>query len=682
MRRRSATSPGGLGCIGHPGHVSCLPLNRSCKVTGKLSGRSLLTVKINQRQELMLQTIRERFTGTFAIAILAIICVPFVFFGIDYNFIGAGYAAKVEGVEISTAQLENAYQNQLLQYAQFGDLPVEFRRQLKSNTMENLIRDTVLDLYLADHGYRITDQMIANLIQREQAFFVDGKFSKEKYYQVLEEDRLDPNRFEDSQRRSLRQSQLQRGIGATAFVTPSEYRRYLNLYGELRRVAIATFEVERIAESLEINDADVQEYYDERPTEFLLPESADIEYLEIRRDKLAEQATITEEDLLRHYEASAGRYLQDEQRRASHILILAGTDESAAGEEARALLARAQAGEPFADLARQYSKDSGTATQGGDLGVIVQSQYPGTLGDAIFSMRNGEIRGPVKSEFGFHIVRLEEIIEGGPLPLAQVRAELERELRDVQSEVSYRQLERDIQDALFDSKDLQAIALATGLEVMTAEDYTRGGGEPFGSNQAAIDAVFDPRVLREGIISDIVELDANRSVVVHVIDHQEPTRQPVDDVREQITAAVRQSRATEIIQEKISRLQAALQAGEEFSAAAASADAEATPYAVIDRLNENLDGRVLEAIYRARKPLEGSPRVGNAVTENGDYTVFSINAVAPGRPESVPLAERDARKKSLAGQSGGADYTAFVLQLEREADIVRSEDALAEQDVF
>ncbi|MDH4048662.1 MAG: SurA N-terminal domain-containing protein [Gammaproteobacteria bacterium] len=630
----------------------------------------------------MLQTIREKFTGTFAIAILAIICIPFVFFGINYNFIGAGYAAKVNGEEISTGQLESAYQSELQRYAEFGELPAEFRVRLKANILDNLVRNAVIDQYLADSGYRVTDQMIADLIQRETAFFVDGKFSKEKYYSVLEENGIDPQRFEFNQRNNLRQSQLQRGVGATAFVTPADYRRYLNLYGELRRVAVATFEIERFAESVEVTDADVQQYYDERPSEFLLPETVDLEYIEIRRDQLAANADISEEELQKHYEASASRYLQDERRRASHILILTDDDEAAAAEQAKALAARAQAGEPFADLARQYSRDGGTSSQGGDLGVIVQSQFPGALGDAIFAMRKGEIRGPVKSEFGLHVVRLEEIIPGGPLPLNEVRGELERELRDARGDVAFREKERSISDALFDGADLGTMAQSAGLELQSASGFTRSGGDPFGNNQAAIDAVFDPRVLTEGGISDIIEIDANRSVVLRVVEHHEASRRPLDEMREQIVESVRLTRARTIIQDKVNSLQESLNAGESISEAAAAVDASFTPYSVIDRLNESVDGRVLEAIYRAKKPLAGKPRVGTAITDEGDYAVFTIDAVAPGRPESVPLADRDARKEQLSGQSGSADYTAFVLQLEREADIVRSESALAEQDNF
>jgi peptidyl-prolyl cis-trans isomerase D len=235
---------------------------------------------------------------------------------------------------------------------------------------------------------------------------------------------------------------------------------------------------------------------------------------------------------------------------------------------------------------------------------------------------------------------------------------------------------------LFEAKDLQTMAQSLGLEVLSAQGFTRSGGAPFGSNQAAIDAVFDPRILNEGGISDIVEIDANRSVVLRVTRHQEAMRQAPADVRDTIVAAVRRTRAQAMVQDRVSAMQEALGAGVPFADAAAKVEAGAAPYAVIDRLNKDLDGRVLESIFRAKKPPEGKPRVGSAVTANGDYVVFSIDAVAPGRPESVPLADRDERKKTLAGQSGGADYAALVLQLERDADIVRNEDALVEQDNF
>lgn len=631
----------------------------------------------------MLQNIRDRFTGGFALAVLALISVPFLFFGVtNYSFIGGGYAAKVDGIDISLLELENAYQNQLLQYADYGELPPEFRLRLKESVLENLIRNVLVEQYLEKQGFRVSDQMITSLIQREPQFQVDGAFSKDRYYAFLEERAIDPARFEANQRQGLRQSQLQRSIGATSFVSPAEYRRYLNLYAEARRVAIASFDTVAIANGLEISDEDISTYYDDRPDEFTSPESADIEFIEIRRDALAQQVELTDEDIQRHYEDSANRYLQDEQRSARHILITFDDDADAAEIQAKALAARAQAGEPFEDLARQYSKDGGTSGQGGDLGLVLQSQMPGPLGDAIFDMAEGEIRGPVRSDFGFHVVRLDSVVAGGPLPLDQVRAELERELRDRKADTAFRELENALSDALFDAVDLQSMAASNNLEVQQATGLTRFGGEPFGANQSVIEAVFDQRVLVGGEISDIIEIDASRSAVMRVTEHHPAARRPIEDVSEQITASIRTQRARVIVQDRVSELQAALAAGEDFAVAAEAVEADVTPYTVIDRVNEDVDQRVLEAVFRAKKPSTDEPRVGMALTMTGNTAVFSIDAVAPGRPESIPLADRDSRKEQLAAASGVSDYTAFVLQLEREADIVRSSDALAEQDQF
>ena len=627
----------------------------------------------------MLQNIRDRITGGYAIAFLVLMAIPFVFFGINYDFVGGGYAAKVEGVEISTAQLQNEYQAELARYAEFGtDLPPQLRSLLRQGILDNLIRETLVNLHVAEEGYRISDQMVTDFIQRVPEFQVDGRFSKDRYYQWLEERALSPTRFEESQRESLRLQQFQRGLAATAFVTPAEYRRYLNLFGEQRRAAIATFNVDRFAEDIEIGEDEVAAWYNDNPVEFETPESADIDYIEIDRSALRGQADIGEQELQEYYTQSASRYLQDERRQARHILIPFGDDRTAADEQARALAARARAGEPFEDLARQYSADGGTAEQGGDLGLMMKSQMPGMLGDEIFTMTEGQIKGPVESEFGYHVIRLDEIEAGGPLPLDQVRGELENELRDIKAEEASQELQRVLSDALFDGRSLEEMAAAAGLEVKSASEFTRSGGEPFGSNQAAIDAIFDPRVLRDGAISDIVELDANRAALFRVREFHEAAQQPLPEVREQIAETLRMERARGVVRERAQQLEARLRDGADFAQAAAGAGAEATPLRVIGREDDNMDARVLEAIFRAAKPAPGEAIVGNTVSEDGNYAVFRVAAVIPGRPESIPLQERDAGKVRLTSEAGAADYTAVVLELERRSEIVVADNALAE----
>ncbi len=631
----------------------------------------------------MLQNIRDHFTGKFAIGLIALIAVSFVFWGASVPFLGSSYAAKVDGVEISLGQLEQDYRRQLAQYVeQFGELPESFQRPLRERVLDNLIRSTVVDIHAAGEGFRVSDESVTAAIQRTVDFQIDGVFSKERYFDLLADNGLAPPQYEARQRRAMRQSQLQRSIAATAFVTPAEYRRYLNLMGEQRRVTLATFDAAAIADDVEVSEEEIVAFYDDRPGEFTLPETADIEYIEIRRDVLSQQVEISEEALEEYYEVSKNRYLQDEQRRARHILILFDDDEDAAQERAKALTARIRAGEPFEDLARQYSQDSGTSAQGGDLGLVLQSQMPGELGDAIFSMFEGDIEGPVRTDFGFHVVRLDKILVRGPAPLAEVRYELEIELRDSEVEALYREVERKLSNALFDATELATMAEAVGLEVKSVERFPRIGGEPFGSNQAAIDAIFDDRVLHDGEISEIVELDANRSAVFKVSGYHEATRQPIEDVRELIHGAVQSEKARNIVSSKVDQLLAALADGANFEEAATEVAAMVTPSTLVSRQSEDPDQAILVAVFNARKPTLDKPTTGTAISRTGTYAVYSVSAVIPGRPESIPLAERDAAKIALAQQSGIEDYNAFVSQLEQDAAVVISDDALARQDLF
>ncbi|NNL53685.1 MAG: hypothetical protein HKP32_00880 [Woeseia sp.] len=631
----------------------------------------------------MLQNIRERFTGGFAIAILALLCVPFLFFGINYDFTGSSYAATVNGEEISVSEFDNAYRQQLANYGDFGaNLPAELRGMLKENVLRNLVWDTVLDQYLADENFRISDNMITGFIQGAPEFQQDGEFSKENYYGWLAERGLDPVVFEANQRIGLRQGQLQRGVGGTAFVTPAEYRRYLNLMGEQREVSIATFDLESISSAIEVSEEDVQAWYDARPDTYMAAEKVDFNYLELQRDAMASELEISADELQDYYAQSRNRYMQDEQRQASHILIPFGEDEDAAKDQAASLTARVNAGEPFADLAREYSADSGTANQGGDLGLLVQSQLPGALGDAIFAMRDGEIRGPVRSDFGFHVIKLASVQAGGPLPLDQVRGELEQELRAREVEDLWREKVRALSDALFDAENIQGIADDLDMTVQTATEFTRQGGAPFGSNQAIIDAAFSDMVLNQRRVSDIIELDANRSVAMQVTRYEEAQRLPLAQVRDSIENAIRTERAQEEIGEKSAALKAELQNGKEFTAAAEEFDATSVTSVVMTRDNADVDANIRTAVFGVKKPQPDQPRIGNVRTASGDEAVFAVTAYAPGRPEAIPVQQRDAGKRELAGQVGQADYAALVFELERQADIVRNDDALEQQSLY
>ncbi len=345
-------------------------------------------------------------------------------------------------------------------------------------------------------------------------------------------------------------------------------------------------------------------------------------------------------------------------------------------------MARAQAGESFEDLARDNSQDGGTAANGGDLGVLTRTQLPGELGGSIFSMAEGEIVGPIETDFGFHVVRLDRILERGPLPLDQVRGELTTELQEQQAESLFRESERKLSDALFDASDIRGLAETVGVELKSVKGFTRQGGEPIGSSVAAIDAIFDESVLNGGLLSVVVEIDANRSAVFSVSNHVAATRQPLESVRDLVAEALESQQAELLMSDKANDMLAALDAGQTFADAAASVGAGGPEPRVMMRNAQDTDQSLAVAVFTALKPSQDKPTTGSTRNQAGGFTVFSLDAVVPGRPESIPLPDRDAGRLELADQSGIGDFVAFVQALRAEADIATNKDVLAAQDLF
>ena len=630
----------------------------------------------------MLQNIRERVTGKFALGILVLIGSSFLFFGVSSDYISFGYAAKVNGKEIPTPVFENAYRDQLLRFEEQGiDIPDEVMQLVKEGVLDALIRDTVVDIYLEENGYRVSDTIVTDFIQRQADFRSEGKFSKDIYYAWLNQRVLDPSQFEETQRKGIQKSQLQRGVGASSFTTPSEYRRYLNLYLEQRQVDIIEINITNIAESISIDNDEIQNFYNDNIEKFITPESVDFKYIEIDRNNLSSNIEVTEEELQQHFENSSFRFLQEEKRQAQHILIPFGDDEISSNNLAMELTKRALSGESFDDLAKQYSQDGGTASRGGDLGMLLKSQLPGGLSETVFSIEEGEVEGPLKTDFGFHVIKLMSIEMGGSLPMDSVRSELEAEMKLQKSANIFTDLERSVSDALFDLRDIDSLAESLELEINNAFGFTLQGGEPFGSNQALIDAMFDNRIINEREISEIVELDANRSLVFQIFKHTQSSPQEISEVSDVISDAIKTEKAREQAYKLIPELMEKL-GNEDADVSAAVQSYITTSNLVTDRQNTDVDPMINSAIFQVKRPIDEQLSVGTTTAQNGNVVLFNVIEILPGRPEMIPLTERDAGKLQLSRRSGVSDFAAFVSELEKAVDIVRSQDVLERQNLF
>ena len=631
----------------------------------------------------MLQNIRERFTGRFALVVLALICLPFLFFGVPNDFIATEDVASVDDINISQPYFENQYQNEMLRYDSEGiEIPDEARIFVRQNVLNNIINDVLTEQFINENGINISDEFIARVIQSSPEFMVDGQFSRDRYYTWLNERVIEPSLFEENQRVNIRKGQLERGIRATSFVTPSEYRRYLNLIGEQRNVTIAEINLSVLAEPINLEEEDIQEYYSSRSNEFLQPESIDFSYVELRKDQLNNDLEITDDEILQYYNDSGQRFAQDERRQASHILILLGEDEALSLQRASETLERINNGESFSDLVLSISDDEGSKQSDGDLGMLPRSQLPGALGDAIFSMVEGEISEVVRTDFGFHIVRLDKVESDGKVPLEVVESELRQELILQKAGQNFTDQERALSDALFDADDLNQLADNIGLEVITEESFSGQGGGSFGSNQIVIDAVFDAHRDDNYELSDILEIDANRSIVFQIEDYNEAEVMPLEDVRDTIVADMKLVSAEVLANDIATRLENRLIKGEDIQEIADELSSVTTASKLMNRASEEDDFMLQASVFSEKRSKDGVPRIGTVIMSNGNYAVYSVTESIYGIPESIPQNERDDARELLNQRSGLSDYSAFISELEQRADITKNDELISSSSLF
>ena len=297
-------------------------------------------------------------------------------------------------------------------------------------------------------------------------------------------------------------------------------------------------------------------------------------------------------------------------------------------------------------------------------------------------MKEGDILGPVRGDFGFHVVKLDEILESGPLPYDQVRASLLTELQEQEAEGLFLELERKLSAALFDAEDISVIASAVGREVQSYDGFTRDSNEPFDGNITAVDAIFDPDVLSGAQMSEVIEVDANRTVVFSVRNHNEASREPLEAVRDRIVTMLTNQQAEDLMAARAQQMLEAVRGGEDFAKAAEAIGATTSGPTVMGRDRDTADQFLAVAVFTAVKPTQDNPTLGTTRNGVGGYTVYRLDAVIPGRPETIPQAERDAGKNQLVEQYGVGDFVAFVQALQADAEIIINDDALAAQDLF
>ncbi len=623
----------------------------------------------------MLTTIREKTQGWFAKIVLGLIAVLFGLWGINSYFEGSGKAvvAEVDGepIDYETYRQALEQQRQSLQRMLGGQMDARLldNPQFKRRIVDSLVEQSLLQQEAKEQGYAISDAQLSNLIKAIPQFQRDNQFDQALYAQVLRQAGYTPAGFESRLRQDAIAEQMRNGFAQTAIVTDTDLQALARLEAQRREVDYVVISPEKFLEQTAATPEAIERYYKEHQNEYRVPEQVRAEYVRLSADDLRIQVQPSDEDLRKAYEDEAQRYVTPEERRASHILIESGPQASADEQKAaqakvEEVRAKLKGGADFAALAKQYSDDKGSAAKGGDLGFSRRGAFVKEFEATLFSMTPGEVSGPVKTQYGYHLIKLTAVKPEVRQSFEQVKGQLRENVQRHQVEERLYELGEKFNNLVYEHPDsLEPAAEALGLKIERSDWFSRTGGKGIGAIPKVVEAAFSPEVLN-GSNSGTIEAGANAWIALRVAEHKEASVKPLADVRAQAEQAVMREQARERSEKLAAQWLDEMRQGASLAALAQKQGLRVSNGISVPRDGgtgaDRTDPRLAQAVFKAPRPKEGRP-VYESVSLGADgYAVFALKRVEETAADKIDAATKNRVTQAVQARRGVDYYGAYL----------------------
>ncbi|MGZ7457910.1 SurA N-terminal domain-containing protein [Pseudomonas sp. Ma2-10] len=622
----------------------------------------------------MLQNIRDNSQGWIAKTIIGVIVALMALTGFDAIFQATTHrndAAKVNGEEISQGELSQAVDMQRRQLTQqLGkdfDASLLDEKMLRESALKGLIDRKLLLQGAENSKFAFSEAALDQVILQTPEFQVDGKFSPERFDQVIRQLGYSRMQFRQMLTQEMLIGQLRAGLAGSGFVTDAQVLAFARLEKQTRD--FASLDVKADPAAVKLTDDEVKAYYDDHAKEFMTPDQVVIDYLELKKASFFDQVSVKDEDLQAAYQKETANL--SEQRRAAHILIEVNdkVTEAQAKAKIEEIQARLAKGEKFEALAKEVSQDPGSANNGGDLGYAGPDVYDPAFETALYALAKDQVSAPVRTDFGFHLIKLLGV-EAPEVPtLASLKEKLIRDLKTQQVEQLFVEAIKQLEDSSFESSDLAQPAQDLKLTVHTSKPFGHEGGEGVAANRAVITAAFSPEVLDEGANSTAIELDPETVIVLRAKEHLKPAQLPLESVAASIRAQLAKEHASAAAKTKAEELIVSLRDGKTALDKVIDGQRWKVTQAAT-RGQEGVDPTVLQALFRMPKPAaKDKPTFSSVTLADGSLVVVRLNGV---NEAAAPTEEEKAQyRRFLASRIGQQDFAAYRKLLESQAEIER-----------
>lgn len=626
----------------------------------------------------MLQSIRNNSQGFLAKLFIGFIIFVFAIFGLDSivgTYLNSTSTVSVNGVDIDEFAIENESQRITQELLASLGADIDFNEidssQFREQAINNLVERELMVQEAQQNGLVLSASMLDRRIAETPEFQINGQFSMDRARALLTSFGLTPASYRAALLRDSQLNQLLSSYSSSTFVTPMEMEVLSRINKEKRNFRHVRISATDLIQNQEISEAEIQEYYDSSSDQFMQGERVSVQYIVLDRNALLEEVEISEEEILAQYDTEIANLAASVERRASHILLQASESEIAAAQTLAAeLKSRIDNGESFEDLSAEYSDDTGSAQFGGDVGFTTGETFVEPFENALEQLALNEVSGPVRTQFGVHLIKLTDISENDVPSLEESRERILRELQEQAVDNIYLARAEEMGNLAFESLDLEQPAEALGLSIQTSELFDRTGGVGVTANPNVINAAFGAEVL-EGLNSEIIALDESRSAIIHLQEYREAELRALAEVRGEIEAQLRREKAESQTATLGETFLASMNNGQNINTLLSVQGLEWQIGQNLTRNNAGMEAEIIQMIFAMPKPAEGQTVVEGQQLRNGDYILVELQEVIPGTVEELTEGERVAIQNYVQQQEAVADFNAVLANIQARANIDR-----------
>lgn len=645
----------------------------------------------------MLQSIRDHAQGWLAWIIIIILGLLFAFWGIARLMTGGGSGsasqtiATINGQSITSDQFNITYERlkRQLELESGNNFVInqQVQNKLKQQTLKMLVTNQVLTEAALDAGYRITPDQIDTVLASMPLFQVNGQFSNDRFATILNALMYTESAFLAQLQSDMLLNQLQVGLVATAFALPNEVNNVYRLINQTRDVQYVIIPLSKFSNNVTVNPAMEQAFYKKQQNLFKIPEQVSISYIELSLAQIQAGLKFTDAQLQQYYQSNTDNFSSPAQWQIAHILVKVPVDAHApqvnqAQAKIVALEKQLKDGANFADVAKKNSDDILSAKQGGELPWFNTGALGDDIQNALTKLKPGEFSKPIKTQYGFEIIKLIAQKPQQVEPFAKVRAQVQTMLAQEKAQELFANQSDQLSDLTYTNSDnLTAAASALHLTINTTPLFSRNGSKTgITSNSKVIAAAFSQSVLTEGNNSDVIQLDPNTQVVIRVQEHKPAAIKPFTEVQSEINAMLKKQEAEKQAQTYGQTLLQKIQQGADIQTLTSSDNLSLEKFAHVGRHDDKLDTLLLETAFDLARPSTANGVTSQEVQlPNGDYAVVMVTGVYDGNSANISADEKTAYQQQIAANYGHLDFELYVRQQMANSKIKIDQSAVQQQ---